>query len=251
MAVEAAGAVEGTLQLVHLHKGVALALVCAGVVDDFHALHIAETLEEVFQLALVGLVGEVTHVEAGVAGGRCGGSAAAALAGGGRVATVVVGLGHAHLLECCIAFFLLALVIGALIFLLLTETEEGEDALQERGFTCGHGLGARHALAAVAALVIVAAAAGTLALPALRVMFSHCFLYVKWRTAASPCLVSLRQGAAAAPLLYDVLRCAMRGWRRAAYVEREAAPVHHSVPLWYALLRRLQDRIMTYRKIIL
>ena len=169
LAMEHLGGALGVLEELHFHEGVALALVGAGVIDDFHAAHVAEALEEVFELSLGSLVGEVAYIEAAVAGGSHGGGAAALFASGSGVATLIAAtLGHAYV------FLGLALVVLAVVLialggvLLLAETEEAENALEQRGLGCGCLLGARHT-AAIGTALVVAAAAGALSLPALRI----------------------------------------------------------------------------------
>lgn len=162
----------GILELTHLHKGITLALVGAGVIDDFDTAYIAEALEEVFQLSLGSLVGEITDVETSVPGGRHGCSAATPT--GSRVATVIVGSGVAPLGDANILLGLIAvLLISALSsgLLLLTEAEKAQDTLQESGFLSGFIVRTRHTIAIRTS--IIAAAAGTLPLPSLRMMFCH------------------------------------------------------------------------------
>lgn len=162
----------GILELAHLHKGIALALVGAGVVDDFNTAHITEALEEVFQLSLGSLVGEITDIETGVAGGRHGCSAATPARS--RIASVIVGgvvasLGDANVLLGLAAILLISTLSGVLI--LLAKAEEAQDSLQKSGFLSGFIVRTRHTIAIRTS--IIAAAAGTLTLPTLRMMFCH------------------------------------------------------------------------------
>ena len=173
LAMQHLGGALGILQHLHFHKGVALALVGAGIVDDFHAAHIAKALEQILQLSLRSLVGKIAHIEAAIAGGSHGSRAAALILAGSRVSTLVAAaLGHAYVF-LRFALFVLAVILAiSLLVLLLSKAKETKDALQQGGLGSRSLLGARHT-AAVGTALVSTAAAGAPPLPALCMMFSH------------------------------------------------------------------------------
>ena len=72
LVVEDVHGTDGIFHLLHFHKGIALGLVGAGVVNDFHGADFPDALEYVFKVAFRRFIGKVAHVKPAVGDGLLG-----------------------------------------------------------------------------------------------------------------------------------------------------------------------------------